>query len=92
MAHEAPLGSPASSWKSQRLLTLAATITLLVLDSCDGASTIRFLTPTPTPIPVITEFTIPTDKSQPWGITAGHDGALWFTEEATIGRLSVTGS
>src|SRR5436309_1380140 len=44
----------------------------------------------------ITEFTIPTAVSSPSGITAGPDGALWFTEQNgavnQIGRLTTTGS
>ena len=84
-AHEAPSGSPASVWDRYRRLTLMATIALLFtlaigLASCDTTSTVRFPTLTPTPTPVITEFTIPTPQSQPWGITVGPDGALWFTE------------
>jgi len=33
-----------------------------------------------TPAGGITEFTIPTASSFPFGITAGPDGNLWFTE------------
>jgi hypothetical protein len=42
---------------------------------------------------VITEFPIPTGNTQPQGITAGPDGALWFTETAgnNIGRISFAG-
>jgi virginiamycin B lyase len=38
------------------------------------------------------EFTVPTPNSQPWGITAGSDGNIWFTEHAAskIGRINVT--
>jgi streptogramin lyase len=41
----------------------------------------------------ITEFTIPTANSGPNGITAGPDGALWFTEAAAnkIGRITTAG-
>jgi virginiamycin B lyase len=40
----------------------------------------------------ITEF--PAPSSNPAGITAGPDGALWFTEEATnrIGRITIAGT
>jgi virginiamycin B lyase len=44
----------------------------------------------------ITEFAVPTTNSFPWGITAGPDGALWFTEQqdatGRIGRITVTGA
>ena len=37
----------------------------------------------------ISEYPTPTSASQPWGITTGPDGAVWFTEEAAnkIGRI-----
>jgi streptogramin lyase len=40
-----------------------------------------------------TEFSIPTAKSGPFGITAGPDGALWFAENNAnkIGRITVAG-
>jgi len=97
--YRAPSGSPASVGDRHRLLTLAATIALLVtltvgLASCDTTSTIRFPTLTPTPIPVITEFPLPTDKSQPREITVGSDGAPWFTESSgnKIGRITPNGA
>jgi virginiamycin B lyase len=41
----------------------------------------------------VSEFTIPTRNSQPQEITAGPDGALWFTEGAgKIGRITTTGA
>ncbi|MGB7587935.1 MAG: hypothetical protein WBM00_04425, partial [Solirubrobacterales bacterium] len=43
----------------------------------------------------ITEFTVPTHISRPFGITAGPDGNVWFTEnwpEAhKIGRITPDG-
>ena len=38
---------------------------------------------------LVTEFTVPTDGSGPHSITAGPDGALWFTEYygSRVGRL-----
>jgi streptogramin lyase len=41
-----------------------------------------------------TEFTIPTAASHPYGITAGPDGNLWFTEALAnkIGRITTTGT
>lgn len=40
---------------------------------------------------MITEYPLPARGSAPVGITAGPDGALWFTEEVTskIGRITV---
>jgi hypothetical protein len=38
-------------------------------------------------------FAVPTPGSLPYGITAGPDGAIWFTEDARrkIGRVSTSG-
>jgi hypothetical protein len=46
-----------------------------------------------TTVGVITEFSIPTPDSGPGGITAGPDGALWFTEYQgnQIGRITTAG-
>jgi streptogramin lyase len=43
--------------------------------------------------PTFTEYAVPTAKSQPFAITAGPDGALWFTENigTKIGRISTSG-
>src|SRR5258707_1434524 len=45
---------------------------------------------TPAPAQTFNEFPVPTANSQPAGITAGPDGALWFTERAAnkIGRIT----
>jgi virginiamycin B lyase len=42
----------------------------------------------------ITEYPVPTAAGMPWGITAGPDGALWFTEldGNKIGRLTTSGT
>src|SRR6266851_5797099 len=43
---------------------------------------------------IIREFPIPTPNSDPIGIAAGPDGALWFAEENVsnkIGRITTTG-
>ena len=44
--------------------------------------------------PSIIEYSTPTASSTPYGITAGADGALWFTEPGTnkIGRITTTGT
>ncbi len=46
------------------------------------------------PAGVITEFPLSTPQSQPFGITAGPDGNLWFAEADSnkIGRISPSGS
>jgi virginiamycin B lyase len=45
------------------------------------------------PAQTVTEFPIPTASSKPADITAGPDGALWFTENAgnQIGRITTAG-
>ena len=41
----------------------------------------------------IREFAVPTAFSAPFGITAGPDGNLWFTEERNnIGRITTAGA
>ena len=52
--------------------------------------------PTTTQAPSIRQFPLPTANSNPLSITAGPDGALWFTEAslgvvAKIGRITTTG-
>src|SRR5438552_3803240 len=44
--------------------------------------------------PTITEYSIPTAGSGPYGIVAGPDGALWFTElfANKIGRITTSGA
>ena len=48
---------------------------------------------TPAPAQTFNEFPVPTANSQPAGITAGPDGALWFTESLAnkIGRITTAG-
>jgi streptogramin lyase len=99
-AHEASSGLPASAWGSHGLLTLMAPVALLLtlavsLVACDSdVSTVRFPTLTRTPVPVITEFAVPTRGSQPFAITSGPDGNLWFTELLghKIGRVTAVGA
>ena len=40
------------------------------------------------------DWTVPTANSVPWGIAAGPDGAVWFTELAgnNVGRLDDSGN
>src|SRR5882724_9448139 len=44
--------------------------------------------------PILTEFPTPTPGSGPTLITAGSDGALWFTEQSgnKIGRITTSGT
>ncbi|MGH7867215.1 MAG: virginiamycin B lyase family protein, partial [Candidatus Dormibacteraceae bacterium] len=46
-----------------------------------------------TPSGTITEFAMPTPNSEPWGITRGPDGNLWFTDVSgnKIGRITTSG-
>src|SRR6185369_13565831 len=41
-----------------------------------------------------TEFSLAANNSSPFGITAGPDGAMWFTDQlqTAIGRITVDGS
>ena len=52
--------------------------------------------PMPSSSPAVTEYTTPTANSEPEGITAGPDGALWFTEADInvnkIGRVTTAGA
>jgi streptogramin lyase len=59
-----------------------------------GTSRVARLNPDGWPAPAVTEFPTITASSNPLGITAGKDGALWFTESFLdrIGRVSVNGS
>src|SRR6266516_4831601 len=45
--------------------------------------------------PFINEYPVPTSNAQPYDITVGPDGALWFTETANavnqIGRMTIGG-
>src|SRR5262245_49582143 len=51
------------------------------------------LEPRYTPAAVVSEFALPTTFSYPAGITAGPDGALWFTEAVgnMLGRITTAG-
>jgi virginiamycin B lyase len=59
-----------------------------------GTSRVARLNPAGWPAPTIDEFPTSTASSNPIGITAGKDGALWVTESGLdkIGRVSVNGS
>jgi virginiamycin B lyase len=59
-----------------------------------GTSRVARLNPAGWPAPTINEFPTTTASSNPIGIVAGKDGALWVTESGLdkIGRVSVNGS
>ncbi|HTX34984.1 MAG TPA: DUF4214 domain-containing protein [Bryobacteraceae bacterium] len=59
-----------------------------------SASDSTIITPLVIPVGTLTEYVIPTSASVPVGITAGPDGALWFTENAAnkIGRITTGGA
>jgi streptogramin lyase len=44
--------------------------------------------------PTITEFSVPTANSQPYGVALGSDGKIWFTEEAgnKVARINTDGT
>src|SRR6266508_2541159 len=58
-----------------------------------GAAVLAFCLPDHAAAQYITEFSVPTSNSGPHGITAGPDGALWFTEVNgnKIGRITTGG-
>jgi streptogramin lyase len=61
------------------------TLALLVLTASVSSAQI--------PPPLINEYPIPTSGSQPYGITAGPDGGVWFTEFiGKIGRIIAPGT
>ena len=46
-----------------------------------------------TPSGAVAEYNIPTAHSYPWGITAGPDGNVWFTETVgKIGKITASGA
>jgi virginiamycin B lyase len=59
-----------------------------------GTSRVARLNPAGWPAPTIDQFPTTTASSNPTGITAGKDGALWVTESGLdkIGRVSVNGT
>jgi streptogramin lyase len=48
------------------------------------------LAPLASAAPAVTEFAIPTNDTQPWGVTAGPDGNVWFTEGGKKAVAKVT--
>ncbi|MFM9149858.1 MAG: hypothetical protein ACKORA_05160, partial [Solirubrobacterales bacterium] len=56
-----------------RAAALTAVITLLALPGVASAAA---------PIGEITEYSLPSSSAQPYGITSGADGQVWFTEFA----------
>ena len=69
------------------VVVAASSITLLIRNhSAGGGGTLS-------QPGTITAFSLPTASSQPWGITAGPDGNLWFAEENgnNIGRITPGG-
>jgi len=58
-----------------------------------GAAALWFATAAIASAQAFTVYTLPASYSQPKGITAGPDGALWFTEynNNKIGRISTSG-
>jgi virginiamycin B lyase len=68
--------------KSHRSLAALAAWTLTIFATISSAQ-----------IPTITEYGVSTYTTWPWGITAGPDGALWFTEyqRANVGRITTAG-
>jgi streptogramin lyase len=40
----------------------------------------------------VVEYPLPTPHSEPYAITAGPDGNMWFTESGKIGRITPSGT
>ena len=86
--------------KNKTLTALLVTAAVMVA-ACGSQPVIpRTATSTPSPAGIITEFPIPTANSSSFGITAGPDGNLWFTEcvfsssgctKSQIGHITPTG-
>ena len=74
-----------SGWRSQLTALLTALITCIGLLSLSTA-------PAWAAAGTVTEFTVPSGTA--FGITAGPDGNLWFTDRAasSIGRITTAGS
>jgi virginiamycin B lyase len=70
-------------------------VTCRLLFLIPGAIAVLISEPEQLSAQTITEFLVPTQGSQPAGITVGPDGALWFTESSgvsQIGRIATSGT
>src|SRR5258707_7414471 len=70
----------------KKLPVLLVMIVVLVLSSANNRSLAQGA-------PAVTEYSIPTNQSRPFGITAGPDGAMWVAEGDgnKIGRVAIDG-
>jgi hypothetical protein len=80
-ARRARLGARDQANRYRRLLQVAAIFALASVVSAANHALAQ----------AITEFSVPTAGSGPYGIASGPDGALWFTENSAnnIGRITV---
>lgn len=72
----------------KKLRLLIAICTVLLIGAVLSQS--GFVRAAPTTAGTITQHVVPTIEAEPFGITLGPDGNLWFTESnaSKIGRLS----
>jgi virginiamycin B lyase len=68
----------------EKQLKIASTCTIAVFAALTGIAFAQSVT--------ITEYALPAPRSGPVFITAGSDGALWFTETGKIGRITTAGA
>ncbi len=73
---------------------LTATVTPLAASGGSPISAVATLTVNHDVCGVVTRFPIPTTNAQPYKLTKGPDGNLWFSESAAakIGRLTLSGT
>ena len=74
-------------------LALSLTVPVLLVQACGGGAGSAVPITSSTRQPIV-EYAVPTVGSLPAGITAGPDGALWFTESLgdKIGRITTSGT
>ena len=90
-----PAHSATLRWLGVGLIIIVGLVGLLCAVSTSYLSSLNtYLVPATTPTLGMTEYPIPTAKSGPWGIVAGPDGNLWFTELDLnkIGRITTNGA
>ncbi|MEO8397192.1 MAG: hypothetical protein ABI700_29625, partial [Chloroflexota bacterium] len=90
------MGTVSNTTKSFRSLILGITLIVVLVPSTSIGATQAAqqscMPPDAAPSDLITEYTIPTTNSEPWGLTAGPDDALWFGEGMNIGRIALDGT
>ncbi len=90
------MGTVSNTTKGFRRLILGIKLMVVLVSSTSiaaaQAAQPSCMPPDTVPSDRITEYTIPTTNSEPWGMTAGPDDALWFGEGTNIGRIAIDGT